>query len=438
MMSGKGVDPQPPWVVGADDENLVMTRRGQTALWLHQHPRNCSDPLHRFLVTDWWPSNSSSIGSRIQALVFLLGMAVKLDRILVLASPPFSTPAPTTNGTCENPDGGYSGKFRCYIFPITSTECYAEAMSALAHTKEAKEGKVGTAGKGEGVGDEDQRAILHMGGTFNMSHKLIRRLCPDLFCEKGHRLSNGRLMQKFSVLRWWHAQAARYLLRWPTRYLCDLENIMRQSNFGLEVATAVMEAHHRQSYLGVNGGENTIFKGQLEEKVWRSEVYLPRPIISVHLRGGATAHERSKWPLRAFVEQAEGIRQHNPNAQTIWLSTSLTSEVVTNETLLFPSWRFYFLSGLPASSSSAHAGSNAMSNDDMRRVVTLPRDPLGRSFADLLMAAQCDYVVGSVRGSRWDRLLSALRKTGGKRKRMSVSIERSGVQRTGLSISERR
>ncbi|CAI5961651.1 unnamed protein product [Closterium sp. NIES-64] len=36
------IGPFPPWVAGADEDNLPLTRRVQHDLWLHQHPRDCT------------------------------------------------------------------------------------------------------------------------------------------------------------------------------------------------------------------------------------------------------------------------------------------------------------------------------------------------------------------------------------------------------------
>ncbi|CAI7785212.1 unnamed protein product [Closterium sp. NIES-54] len=36
------IGPFPPWVTGADEDNLPLTRRVQHDLWLHQHPRDCT------------------------------------------------------------------------------------------------------------------------------------------------------------------------------------------------------------------------------------------------------------------------------------------------------------------------------------------------------------------------------------------------------------
>lgn len=75
--------PRPPWVEGADADNFPMTRHVQRDLWLHQHPRNCSDPQLRFLWAKWETNKGLGLGALITSIAGLLSIAIRENRILV-------------------------------------------------------------------------------------------------------------------------------------------------------------------------------------------------------------------------------------------------------------------------------------------------------------------------------------------------------------------
>lgn len=70
-------------IVGSDEENYPLTRQVQRAIWIHQHPPNCSDPSLRFLVADWERLPGFGIGAQLAGMAGLLAIAIKEKRILV-------------------------------------------------------------------------------------------------------------------------------------------------------------------------------------------------------------------------------------------------------------------------------------------------------------------------------------------------------------------
>lgn len=70
-------------IVGADEDNIPLTRKVQHDLWIHQHPPNCSDPTVRFLVADWERLPGFGIGAQLAGMCGLLAIAVNEKRVLV-------------------------------------------------------------------------------------------------------------------------------------------------------------------------------------------------------------------------------------------------------------------------------------------------------------------------------------------------------------------
>ncbi|CAI5531624.1 unnamed protein product [Closterium sp. Naga37s-1] len=84
--------------------------------------------------------------------------------------------------------------------------------------------------------------------------------------------------------------------------------------------------------------------GQGEVVSWAGlseEPYLPRPIVSVHVRQGDKAGEMRLLPLRAFVAAAQHMRRNAPNLNHIWLSTEMQS-VVEEAKEQHRDWTFLF------------------------------------------------------------------------------------------------
>ena len=70
-------------VEGGDEDNLPLTRRVQSELWQHQHPKNCEDSNLRFLLADWETDIGFGMGAQIASMTGILAIAVNEQRILV-------------------------------------------------------------------------------------------------------------------------------------------------------------------------------------------------------------------------------------------------------------------------------------------------------------------------------------------------------------------
>jgi hypothetical protein len=123
------------------------------------------------------------------------------------------------------------------------------------------------------------------------------------------------------------------MLRWSSLRLCHLVNHERHSVYGETVARQVAEAakkqmsfmdvpldlQHLAGYQGVTSRESS-----LQKNAWKHLApFLPRPIISLHVRQGDKGGEMSLYPFSAYMFLAERIRYHSPDANHIWLSTEM-------------------------------------------------------------------------------------------------------------------
>lgn len=76
--------PYPPWVDGADEDNLPMTRRAQRDIWMLQHPRDCNDPNLRFLAPHWSGYEHYGLGAQIHHMTGMFAIAMRERRVLVM------------------------------------------------------------------------------------------------------------------------------------------------------------------------------------------------------------------------------------------------------------------------------------------------------------------------------------------------------------------
>ncbi|CAI5470064.1 unnamed protein product [Closterium sp. Yama58-4] len=184
--------------------------------------------------------------------------------------------------------------------------------------------------------------VHHVGGSPDMSDELLK-------------------------VHWWRSQSVRFFLRSPTAYLCHLTNAARHHTYGFR------------------------------------EPYLPRPIVSVHVRQGDKAGEMRLLPLRAFVAAAQHMRRNAPNLNHIWLSTEMQS-VVEEAKEQHRDWTFLFTQNpRQEGTMTMHEYEAAVGADVL----------VGLSFINLIIASQCDYFVGTL-GSNWNRLIDELRCTNGR------------------------
>nr|CAB3451458.1 unnamed protein product [Digitaria exilis] len=133
----------------------------------------------------------------------------------------------------------------------------------------------------------------------------------------GILITNHRKMDR----RWWIAQATRYLMRFPTEYMCGLLNVARHSAFGLEAAKLVLKSTQNDS---PKVGTTTRTKSDIERLVWSNHrPYIPRPLLSMHVRMGDKACEMAVVGFEEYMKQAGNLRRRFPTLKNIWLSTEM-------------------------------------------------------------------------------------------------------------------
>eukprot|EP00850_Spirogloea_muscicola_P002021 SM000007S20981 [mRNA] locus=s7:1351746:1354605:+ [translate_table: standard] len=412
----------PPWVEGADAGNLLGTRAAQAYLWWHQHPADCTDPALRFLYIPWRGTHRKGVGSQLHWMSVAMGYALLTGRILVVGDNYVRADHPGCAAA------GEAGRFQCYFHSPTAKEC-----EAVAKRLWAEQGGVG--GPDDAVMGEPPASIMWAPAA-KAAHQ--PDICPGLWCTNqavssatksqrsaGSVESGGRLREH--VLDWWRAQSIRYLLRFPTEYLCRMENIARHEAYGGWVAELVAASERRRLSLATDDGASSRRQalGELETTLWQStrDVLVPRPMITMHVRGGAKKREMALFSLRAFMEQAERVRSHDPNVHTIWLASMLGSVLEEAEADYTPRWTFLStrqrrltrkeeegdFDDIPSTPVASDASPEAAAE----AAAWALKSSVDLSFVNLLVQSQADYFVGTL-GSNWDRLVDELRKTNGR------------------------
>ena len=118
-------DPQPPWILGSDSDNLHLTRRAQTDLWLHHHPDHCNSTSLKFLVVKWVDRSGHGLGSAFHIMSMMMSVALRYKRILVLQ------PGSFTRAGHSGCQGKRSNDFSCYFAPPSPPACVAAALELL-------------------------------------------------------------------------------------------------------------------------------------------------------------------------------------------------------------------------------------------------------------------------------------------------------------------
>ncbi|CAI7892639.1 unnamed protein product [Closterium sp. NIES-54] len=268
-----------------------------------------------------------------------------------------------------------------------------------------------------------------------------------------------------SQVHWWRSQALRFMLRWPSPYLCHLTNRIRHGAYGLRVATHTVQARDRSasllrlyndhlaaasasslpasasstslrplslnhtdpsflsfadpsiqlrawSGLGVascSGSASSpgpapsfrTYLTSLYEGVGR-EAYMPRPMVSLHIRQGDKGSEMKLSSFNSFMFYMHRLRLHVPDIRFVWISTEMQS--VIDQSAQFKDWTFFY-------------SQNERQLGDMRLIDYEKKagraQLVGVSFANLIISSECDYYVG-VLGSNWNRLINEMRATSGR------------------------
>ncbi|KAF2287567.1 hypothetical protein GH714_001337 [Hevea brasiliensis] len=369
----------PPWITGSDEDNYPLTRKVQRDIWIHQHPLNCRDPNVRFLVADWERLPGFGIGAQLAGMCGLLAIAIKEKRVLV------------TNYYNRADHDGCKGSSRsswsCYFFPETSQECRDYAFELMSN-KEARESGIVT------TKDDYNSKEIWAGRTPRVWGDPWSYLQPTTEIN-GSLLTFHHKMDR----RWWRAQAIRYLMRFQTEYTCGLMNVARNTAFGKEVAKMVLAS------LGDKWPKEVRNKprSDIQEFVWSNhKPWIPRPMLSMHVRMGDKACEMKVVEFEVYMQLADRIRQRFPHLNSIWLSTEM--QEVINKSKLYTSWNFYY------TNVTRQVGNMTMATYEAS---------LGRQtstnypLVNFLMATESDFFIGAL-GSTWCFLIDGMRNTGGK------------------------
>eukprot|EP00270_Netrium_digitus_P007200 TRINITY_DN2097_c0_g1_i1.p1 TRINITY_DN2097_c0_g1~~TRINITY_DN2097_c0_g1_i1.p1 ORF type:complete len:571 (+),score=115.59 TRINITY_DN2097_c0_g1_i1:46-1713(+) len=420
-----GIDeqgPQPPWVLGADEDNLPMTRMAQTDIWKHQFPVDCSQPRHKFLVIPWVNSRNHGLGSQLHLMAVGLGVALTHNRILV---PKLATFSRANHSRCT---GNSNSSLNCYFFPLTDPACEKRATLLLQKTKPKMN-----------FGHEFPLQELRSKHSVVLLPPIINwyNLRADTLTKWGEpwRVSpksiemNGRaVLPTLEVAKasWWRAQAIRFMLRWPSLHLCHVLNRHRLQVLGLHIARGIVQAMEAGQLAiskaavanasNMQGLEGLLQHGSATNPlevggVWHTaEPYLPRPIVSIHVRQGDKASEMQIFSFTSFMALAYRVRLHVPDLRFVWLSTEMESVVA--ETSKWKDWKFFY------TANPRQEGASRFRDYETEAGVA---DIVEVSWTNLLLAAQCDCFVGAL-GSNWNRLINELRLTGGKLKAGYITL----------------
>ncbi|CAI5530241.1 unnamed protein product [Closterium sp. Naga37s-1] len=314
-------------VRGSDAANLAATRQAQAEIWRHQFPNESpsaaksaaatssaatssaatssaatsaaaassfqseSNPVastsacsgRRLFVMDW-PKRKHGIGSQLSIMSAYLSLALTHNRTLV---PTPGTYIRANHSECL--EAGNLNSFDCYFFPLVAKSC------AL-------------------------------------------------------------------MVHWWRAQSLRFMLRWPSAYLCHVSNRVRQQAYGLHVAVRIEESRAAQKKIldslgpaaaavdddnNEAGGKDRYEKegeeGEGEEEVYRrvgGEVYMPRPVVSVHVRQGDKQKEMRLSSFRSYMLHVQRLRLRVPDVHYVWLSTEM--QTVIDELESYNDWTFLY------------------------------------------------------------------------------------------------
>jgi hypothetical protein len=142
---------------------------------------------------------------------------------------------------------------------------------------------------------------------------------------------------------------------------------------------------------------------EIEEQVWSDhKPWLPRPMLSVHVRMGDKACEMRVAALEEYMHLADRIRDRFPELNRIWLSTEMKE--VVDRSKDYAHWRFYY------TEVARQVGNKSMAEYE----ASLGREmSTNYPLVNFLMASEADFFVGAL-GSTWCFLIDGMRNTGGK------------------------
>lgn len=368
-----------PWIAGSDEENYPLTRKVQRDIWMHQHPLNCRDPSVKFLVADWERLPGFGIGAQIAGMCGLLAIAMKEKRVLV--SNYYNR---ADHDGCK---GSSRSSWSCYFFPETSLECRNRALELMGSEDAWKNGTINAK-------ENYTSKQIWAGRTPRIWGEPWSYLQPTTEIN-GTLIAYHRKMDR----RWWRAQAVRYLMRFQTEYTCDLLNIARHAAFGKQAANMVVRSFEGELSKDVLVNE----RSDIEEFVWSNhKPWMPRPLLSMHVRMGDKACEMKVVEFEEYMSLADRIRKRFPQLNSVWLSTEM--QEVIDKSKGYPHWDFYY------TNVTRQVGNVTMATYE----TSLGRETsTNYPLVNFLMATEADFFIGAL-GSTWCFLIDGMRNTGGK------------------------
>ncbi|CAI5974671.1 unnamed protein product [Closterium sp. NIES-64] len=464
-----GCNPQPPWVCmggydwirGSDAANLGMTRVAQRDIWEHQFPPNRCEG--RRLLIAHWAYIAHGIGSQLHIITAILSLAMRHNRTLVLQYPSFDR---AKHDEC-NATGAW-GSFNCYFFPLTSPDCEEIALNS---NSTGALPPCCTPSTKEEVLASDHPIVCFHGEPFNglQLEASIASQWDTAYLERPNMIELQGQVERDNPqhikVHWWRSQALRFMLRWPSPYLCHLTNRIRHGAYGLRVATHTVQARDRSAALlrlyndhlsaaspsslpasasstslhplSLNHSDPSFLTSadpSMQSRAWPGlgvascsgsasspgpapsfrayltslyegvgrEAYMPRPMVSLHIRQGDKGSEMKLSSFNSFMFYMHRLRLHVPDIRFVWISTEMQS--VIDQSAQFKDWTFFY-------------SQNERQLGDMRLIDYEKKagraQLVGVSFANLIISSECDYYVG-VLGSNWNRLINEMRATSGR------------------------
>ncbi|GJP41577.1 hypothetical protein CLOM_g1235 [Closterium sp. NIES-68] len=260
-----GCSPQPPWVYGPDDSNLAMTRTVQRDIWQSQFPVGSCEGK-RLLIAPWPEAPTGEAGEALQqggvegqggeqggvergrggleGLAFqvhvmgaLLGLAVESGRVLVPLAGSFTF---ANNSACKGV--GQLGQWECFFSPIASSDCVKLAQKAVQsgalrcgakHIRNVALSAEPTVCLHASFDYNElkmQAAVVSKWGTPHLQR-------PDtLYRPTSPPPTPDNPSLSLPQVRWWRAQATRFLMRWPSLHLCHVTNLIRHVSTSYHLA----------------------------------------------------------------------------------------------------------------------------------------------------------------------------------------------------------
>ncbi|CAI5489701.1 unnamed protein product [Closterium sp. Naga37s-1] len=426
--------PQPPWIRGQDAANLPLTRVVQRDIWRNQFPAgDCTN--RRLLVVDWAKSAAHGMGSQIHYMSAMLSLAMRNNRTLVDEPEAFdraNTPA------CEAV--GHKSQWECFFFSMVSPACQKVYLEAVQKSRD----KIPRGGNdfSEVAARNDtivfvgypnpSKLAMEAGAAALWGDALYKAPCT---VQMDGRLTN--LTEHLRKVHWWRAQAVRFLLRWPSTYLCHVSNRERHRSFGMIAANHVAQFLQTQSkalsFLSrstATASADAAGNGKVNAPVWEArmrevleklaaanspmffqldpsgaagagaatgsngdkgkdgnspvgvhEPYMPRPIVSLHVRGTDKYSEMGLSSLASHIFHMNRLRPHAPDLGHVWLNTETQANI--DRAAEHTTWTFFY-------------SSNARQQDKAGSLRQYERDQsVALSLASVLIAAHAPPAAAS-------------------------------------------